>query len=215
MGTPMARNPDGSVFNLGVYELEAKLTDTYRFLNLPAAGTNITGHFDAHGTMTLPPTDPEGDLIAGTARVIVSSLPGVSGKLFDQVALSTSPGAAGLPGVSLVPPGTIPVDLTTDFSFFVDPVNDSREFILDLRLSGGNGAALDFSHTAQLTFDLPPGVTVTSDGGFQAAVPEPSSILLSGVALVLVGAIRWRRRYLPTSFLAASVRLAWPLAARA
>jgi hypothetical protein len=200
METPMARNPDGSILNLGAYQVEAKLTDTYTF---SGTGSPFHGHFNAHGTMTLPPTDIQGDGIVGTATIIVGAPPGSGIKLFDQVSLTTSPGDAGLPGVTLVDPGTIPVDLSTDF--VINPANGPMEFSFDLRLSGVNGAALDVAHTAEVTFDLPPGVTVTSLGGFQGAtaVPEPASILLAGVALVLLGASHLGRRYRAKSSLAA------------
>jgi hypothetical protein len=193
--TPVARNPDGSIYNLGVYGIEAKLTDHFVFGNA-AVGQIIPMKFIASGTMTLPATDIQGDNITGTAQVSVSSLPGITGTLFDQVALTTSPGAA-LQGIPLVMPGTIPVDLLTDFSFKLDATL-ARDITFDLRISGGNGAALDFSHTAQVIFDLPPGVTVTSDGGFFESgpleTPEPSSIVSLGLALILLGAISWRRR---------------------
>jgi hypothetical protein len=191
METPAARNPDGSIFNLGVYNMESKLTSTFTF---SGPGT-ISAHFIAHGTMTLPATDLQGDGIVGTARILVSSLPGVSGTLSDQVAFTTSPGSA-LQGIPLVPPGTLNVSLSADFSFAVTPGNLSRDLTFDLRLSGGNGASLDFSHTAQVIFDLPPGVTVTSDGGFVGApVPEPSGVCLAGLGIsCLAGIHYWNRR---------------------
>jgi hypothetical protein len=198
METPMARNPDGSILNLGVYQVEAKLTDTYTF---SGSSNPFLGHLIAHGKMILPPTDIQGDGIVGTASIIVGAPPGTGLKLFDQVALTTTPGDASLPGVTLVDPGTIPVDLSTDF--IVDPSKGPFEFSFDLRLSGGNGAALDFAHTAEVTFDLPPGITVTSLGGFQSpatAVPEPRSILSLAVALVSLGAVWWRRRHLRVCF---------------
>jgi hypothetical protein len=186
METPMARNPDGSVFNLGSYGMEAKIDGNFSF-NSVAAGMTIGVHFDADGTITLPAIDAEGDPVAAAAEVLASAAGGASGKTFDEVALSG--------GVA----GTTPVHLTTDFSFVVDPNNLSPELAFDLRLSGGNGAALDFSHTAQVTFDLPPGVTVTSDGGFfqsgePSSVPEPSSLALLAVGVVTAGLTAARRR---------------------
>jgi hypothetical protein len=52
-------------------------------------------------------------------------------------------------------------------------------------------AISDFSHTAELSFDLPAGARIGSDAGFlQTAVPEPSSLLL----LALLGSAARRAR---------------------
>lgn len=67
-----------------------------------------------------------------------------------------------------------------------------------LRLDTRNTDQLDFFSTAELTFDLPEGVTVTSVGGFtsrQTAVAEPSSVLLVSLGLVGLAAARWQRRW--------------------
>lgn len=67
-----------------------------------------------------------------------------------------------------------------------------------LRLDTRNIDQLDFFSTAELTFDLPEGVTVTSVGGFtsrQTAVAEPSSVLLVSLGLVGLAAARWQRRW--------------------
>jgi len=54
-----------------------------------------------------------------------------------------------------------------------------------MQLSAIDGTLLDFLHSARLPIDLPPSVSVTSDGGFLAtgstlSVPEPSSLLMPG-----------------------------------
>ena len=56
-----------------------------------------------------------------------------------------------------------------------------------MQLSAIDGTVLDFLHSAHLLIELPPGVSVTSDGGFLATgstpyVPEPSSLLMLGSA---------------------------------
>jgi hypothetical protein len=204
LSTPAPRNADGSIFNLGSYQLDAILSDrfTVKFVRPPQPGaalTHIPGSFDGHGMITLPPVDAELDGNAGVASVSVNSPGGgLTGTLFDQVALTSSPGTA-LTGIPLVGPGSYPIGLTTDFSFDVDP-NDpstlSRDFTFDLRITGSNGVALDLFHTAQVSFDLPPGVTVTSEGGFfqsgPTSVPEPSTLTLLaiGIGMASFGAAR-------------------------
>jgi hypothetical protein len=199
LSTPAPRNADGSIFNLGSYQLDAILSDkfTVNFVRPPQPGAalvHIPGSFDGHGMITLPAVDAELDGNAGVASVTVNSPGGgLTGTLFDQVALTSSPGTA-LTGIPLVGPGSYPIRLTTDFSFDVDPNNPltlSREFTFDLRITGSNGVALDLFHTAQVSFDLPPGVTVTSDGGFfesgSTSVPEPSTLTLFAIGLGIAG----------------------------
>jgi len=62
-----------------------------------------------------------------------------------------------------------------------------------LRTDVSEVSFLDFTHTARLSFLLPPGVTVTSMAGYDssAAVPEPASSLLLVAGLA---GLAWRRR---------------------
>jgi hypothetical protein len=202
LGTPPARAPDGTVINAGSYQIDAILSDTYTFHSTHprplGTSTLIVGHFGGTGAMILPTVDAEGDGNAAVASVSVNSPGGgVSGTLFDQVALTSSPGTA-LTGIPLRDEGSYGVLLTTDFSFFIDPTNNSRDFTFDLRITGSNGAAVDFFDPAQVSFDLPPGVSVTSAGGFfqsgdLSSVPEPSTLALLGIALGTAGLTAARR----------------------
>ncbi len=71
---------------------------------------------------------------------------------------------------------------------------------INATLSGGSAAIyygagiLDFSNTAALTLDLPPGVTFTSESGvFLTAVPVPAAVWLFGSGLLgLIGIARRR-----------------------
>ena len=61
----------------------------------------------------------------------------------------------------------------------------------------GGGTTFDFLSTARLSFDLPPGVSVTSTGGF--TVPEPGTRTLLAIGLLSVSALGRVRRKLKRS----------------
>jgi PEP-CTERM motif len=103
-------------------------------------------------------------------------------------------------------PGDIPV--TPNVVFPIEEVSQLSllaqsdiPFSVDagLTLNGEGGASFDFLSTAQLSFDLPPGATVTSDSGFFQAgpavgTPEPASLTLASLGVMGLVGYGWRRR---------------------
>jgi hypothetical protein len=72
-------------------------------------------------------------------------------------------------------------------------------FTLDysLRLDAALGGNLDFLSTGALSFNLPPGITISSAAGYPApaqVVPEPTTLVLLGAGFVGTAAVGWRRR---------------------
>lgn len=60
---------------------------------------------------------------------------------------------------------------------------------------GGSGGTSDFGSTGAISFALPAGTWITSDGGYtQSVVPEPSTLLLLGLGIV--GLIGLKRKHL-------------------
>lgn len=102
------------------------------------------------------------------------------------------------PVTHLLPRDDVQIDMSTTFTVFPGaPV----WFLAKVNvLGGGANETTDFGHTAQLSLDLPPGVTFTSTSGvfltaLAAPVPEAETawLLLAGI-LPLAARVRWLAR---------------------
>jgi hypothetical protein len=179
-------NPSG-----GVLQVNDFLADDYTFHGPNPGSTTIAVHLAAKGTMTLPAIDAQGDANFG----ILTLAPGNGGKGTTSVGLTT--GASSVDATTtLVHPGTYAVSETTTFDVTFTGTQPEH-LIFEMSLRAIAGVSIDFLSTAHVSFDLPPGTSVTSAGGFiqTANVPEPSSIVLAlaGLAILAPGLWIWRR----------------------
>ena len=120
---------------------------------------------------------------------ILSLAPGNGGSGTANVSLTSNPNEVAF-GYTLVQPGTYSITETSTFDVMFSG-SLPRHLMFEMSLYAVGGTSLDFFSTAQVSFDLPPGTSITSDGGFvqTASVPEPSAIvlLLSGAPMIAAG----------------------------
>jgi hypothetical protein len=171
--------------NGGFFQINDFLSDTYHLHGSNPGSTTIAVHLTAAGTMTLPAVDPQGD--ANGAILVLH--PGNGGSGGASVSLTSNPSEVAN-GYTLVQPGTYPVSESSTFNVAFSG-NQGTQLTFVMSLYGVGGVSLDFFSTAQISFDLPPGTSITSDGGFvqSASVPEPSTIVLvlSGLPIIVAG----------------------------
>jgi hypothetical protein len=183
--------------SVGPFAVAAILADTAHFIG---TGT-VTLRWETVGTGVLPPTDKFNDLEYVTvATNLNSSEEALPGSVpHDQAQFANKPlGGYTVPTLGV----PFPIDLVVQKTFSVSGTAanpDDEHFTFELLATGYNRVSLDVSHTAQLSFVLPPGVSVTTDGGFSqgfgtSAVPEPSSFLLLGAGFAGLFGYGWRRK---------------------
>jgi hypothetical protein len=189
--TAPPRDALGNTFAVGPWVVNAQLDDTAHFI-----GTgDVTIKFETLGFGVLPQTDFNNDLEYDT---VLTRL------LVGNRTLNATAQFANMPlqGYT-VPIANVPflIDLVVEDTFRVSGTlakPDSLSFDFLLAASGVGGASLNLSDTAQLSFVLPPGVDVNTDGGFSqsgSAVPEPSSLVLLGTGFAcLLGYSRRRKK---------------------
>src|SRR5215831_1341886 len=174
---------------LGGATLGESLEDVLHFSNLPGL-TPITFNFLVDGTVLVPAPDFNDLVVFGD-----DLSPAVTMNI-----TANSCGGVPFPRCLLVPVNT-PTPVQLDIVDTVTVTNGLPQNIaLSMQLNAVEGALLDFLDP-RLVIDLPPGVSVTSDGGFSAVgptptpgVPEPSSALLLAAALGLLAAALRRVR---------------------
>jgi hypothetical protein len=139
----------------------------------------------ADGTGLLPAAAlPILEVFGQTALFLSVSGSGVIGKPTISQSFTTDPNQPSI----FVPPNvhfSIHLDLARSFSV----VDNSRVLQSTFAVVSSDGASLDFLSTAQLRFDLLPGVTATSDAGYfqGGSVPEPSTMVLAGMGMLALG----------------------------
>jgi hypothetical protein len=170
------------------------ISDTLHWQGLPTGGLPVTYRLIADGTGFIPSSIPgigpaQIDEVLGLRMAIGPG--GGTGNPNPDFAFTNVPNAPG----SVTPDMTFPIH--EEASLTRTEVNGPVSMLLSLRLASIEGSSFDFLNTVKLVIDLPPGSSVTSDGGFfqASAVPEPSSLVLiaAGASVALLAHLARRR----------------------
>jgi hypothetical protein len=180
----------GHQFSVGPFTVNSQIDDTAHFTaNGPGIAT-ATIKFHIAGTGVLPST-VSNVLEYDTVAAVLQLQDGAHSARAQFANMSLEGYTVPAPNVPF------PIDLLVTDSFsFTGTLDVPFNFLL--LATGANGASLNLFDTAQLSFDLPPGVSVNTDGGFlqsgPAVVPEPSGLWLLGTGIVGLLGYGWRRK---------------------
>lgn len=173
----------------------ASATDVFTLHSTSASGPvtfSVVLTADGAGTITNPG-------YSGSA-IVQLGVPGGGGGDFDRgiyQAGSMEGGGFPIPGVQFAllstEQGSQGNQLRASDTHMV-LLNNPFELSYSLRVDVSQGTTFDLSNIGRLSFILPAGVSITSMGGYSAAVPEPATFYLMPVGLLLVAAYSRRAR---------------------
>ncbi len=178
---------------------KAALYDALTFSGFTGT-TVVTVNMHVHGSFSADPLAGGGDV---NAFIISTALPvgfhlheGSAGDLYFPEAPTGPVTTNADPITGLFPRSDVRIDMSRSFAVTVgSPV----WFMAQINLtSGGANEVTDFGHTAELSLDLPAGVTYTSASGLfltgvAAPVPEPETAWLLLAGILPIAARAWRR----------------------
>lgn len=132
--------------------------------------------------------------VIGTWDMNGSYLQAQIGQVDGTATVDATPAGLGTGWVTAgVSPGSSVTDYTMTAEYAITGPSTTLPIELSMYASCGGGSSCDYSHTGQISFDLPSGVSFTSDSGvFLTAegVPEPGTLAILAGALAILPVLR-------------------------
>jgi hypothetical protein len=175
--------------------LKASFQDTYTVNGSAGGPFSITVTLSASGVARSVPTTIDNRLVAANVEVEIGTWNPTTTPIQEQFRVTSFGGAATgfwSYATTVSPtPFSVPLSATATYTFNVS-VGDVFSLAYGVNSGFGTGE-IDLLNTADISFDLPSGVWLTSSlGGTFGVVPEPSSLALASIGLAGL-ALRARR----------------------